>query len=348
MPERKNKHIAKVAQALMFEKNVPHTYWAGAVSTIVDIMNRTPIAAMHDVTLEEKFTGVKPDLSHLKVFGCIAYVHVPDELRTKLDPKAEKCVFIGYSLEQKGYRCYNPLTHKLRVSRDVVFDEMNNMFGVVQSIEATLDERVDLQNVQQELQTLSGPRECSSSKSVQNPWSTGRMNVQGSSNALQKGKAKFVEQADVPYVSLGNSINDGNSSGSDASLDEELGIPIMHTLGVKKAMEGMNEKLHRSTRSKNPMERLTYDTYMAHHYAYMAKVVQNVKPTCFEEAVGNVHWEDAMNEEMAALEANDTWELVPLPKGKNAIGCKWVYKIKNKADGSIERYKARLVAKGYA
>ena len=182
--ERKNRHIAEVAQTLMSEKNVPHTYWAEAVSTAVYIMNRTPTAAVHDVTPEEKFTGVKLDLSHLKVFGCIAYVHVPDELRTKLDPKVEKCVFIGYSLEQKGYRCYNPLTHKLRVSRDVVFDEMNSMFGVVQSIEADLDERVDLQNVQQESQMLSGPGECSSSKSVQNPWSTGRMNVQGSSNAL--------------------------------------------------------------------------------------------------------------------------------------------------------------------
>ena len=159
-----------------------------------------------------------------------------------------------------------------------------------------MDEIVDLQNVQQELQTLSGLRECSCSKYVQNPLSIGRMNVQGSSNALQKGKAKIVEQADVPYVSLGHSINDGNSSGLDVILDEELGIPIMCTLGVKKAMEGMNEKLRRSTRTKNPMERLTYDSYMAHHYAYMAKVVQNVEPTCFEEAVGNVHWEDVMNE----------------------------------------------------
>ena len=162
------------------------------------IMNITPTAVVHDVTPEEKFTGAKLDLFHLKVFGCIAYVHVPDELHTKLDPKAEKCVFIGYSLEQKGYRCYNPLTHKLRVSRDVVFDELNSMFGVVQSIEADLDDRVDLQDVQQESQTLSGPGESSSSKSVQNPWSTGRMNVQGSSNALQKGKTKIVEQANVP------------------------------------------------------------------------------------------------------------------------------------------------------
>ncbi|WP_286496935.1 reverse transcriptase domain-containing protein, partial [Empedobacter sp. 189-2] len=56
----------------------------------------------------------------------------------------------------------------------------------------------------------------------------------------------------------------------------------------------------------------------------------------------------SMYEEMAALDANDTWELVSLPKEKKAIGCKWVYKVKHNSDGSISRYKARLVAKGYA
>jgi hypothetical protein len=70
-------------------------------------MNRTPITAVHGMTPEEKFTGKKPDVSHLRVFGCIAYVHVLDEKKSKLDPKAEKCIFIGYSLEQKGYRCFN-------------------------------------------------------------------------------------------------------------------------------------------------------------------------------------------------------------------------------------------------
>ena len=54
-----------------------------------------------------------------------------------------------------------------------------------------------------------------------------------------------------------------------------------------------------------------------------------------------------MKAELEAMETNQTWSIVPLPKGNNSIGCCWVYKIKHKVDGSIERYKARLVAKGY-
>ena len=115
----------------MTEKNMPHFYWEEAVNTVVYIMNRTPTVAVHNVTPQEKYTCTKPDLSHMKVFGCIAYVHVPDEMRIKLDPKAEKCVFIGYSLEQKGYGCYNPSTHDVRVSRDVVFDEMASWYSEV-------------------------------------------------------------------------------------------------------------------------------------------------------------------------------------------------------------------------
>ncbi len=83
----------------MADKSMPHHYWVEAVATAVYIMNMTPTALVHGMTPEAKYNGRKPDLSHLKVFGCIAYVHVPDELRTKLDLKAEKCVFIGYSLE---------------------------------------------------------------------------------------------------------------------------------------------------------------------------------------------------------------------------------------------------------
>jgi len=80
----------------------------------------------------------------------------------------------------------------------------------------------------------------------------------------------------------------------------------------------------------------------------MVKIIQEVEPTCFEQVVGNLKWDNAMDKEMTTLDANATWELVALLEDKKAIGCKWVYKIKHNADGFVNRYKARLVAKGYA
>ncbi len=92
--ERKNKHIVEIACAMLSEKNLANYFWAEVVIIAVYIMNRTPTAAVHGMTPKEKFTGKKPNVSHLKVFGCIAYVHVLDEKRSKLDPKVVKCIFI--------------------------------------------------------------------------------------------------------------------------------------------------------------------------------------------------------------------------------------------------------------
>jgi hypothetical protein len=111
------------------------------------------------MTPKENFTSKKPDVSHLRVFGCIAYVHVPDEKRSKLDPKVEKCIFIRYSLEQKGYRCFNPSTRKLQVSRDVVFDEMVSWYPPLNIAKDGEVRNGDVpSNVEQESQLISGTR----------------------------------------------------------------------------------------------------------------------------------------------------------------------------------------------
>ena len=75
------------------------------------------------MSAHEPYFGRKPNLRHLRVFGSIAYVHVPKDKRRKLDAKAEKCILVGYSDEQKGYKCYNPRTKQACVSCDVVFEE---------------------------------------------------------------------------------------------------------------------------------------------------------------------------------------------------------------------------------
>ena len=71
------------------------------------------------------------------------------------------------------------------------------------------------------------------------------------------------------------------------------------------------------------------------------------EPTSLQEAFGDLKWKRAMEEEYMALQKNKTWHLVPPKQGKNLIDCKWVFIIKRKSDGTIDRYKARLVAKRF-
>lgn len=83
------------------------------------------------------------------------------------------------------------------------------------------------------------------------------------------------------------------------------------------------------------------------HKAFLAAITQHNEPRFFAQAAQDPKWVEAMKAEVKALEENGTWTLQELPKGKRAIDSKWVYKIKYKPNGEIERYKARLVAKGF-
>ncbi|GKA32140.1 RmlC-like cupins superfamily protein [Tanacetum coccineum] len=80
---------------------------------------------------------------------------------------------------------------------------------------------------------------------------------------------------------------------------------------------------------------------------FINNIDKSIEPTTFNQASKHVKWVEAMNKEIEALEKNNTWELTTPQQGKKAIGNKWVFKIKHKADGNIERYKARLVVKGF-
>lgn len=92
---------------------------------------------------------------------------------------------------------------------------------------------------------------------------------------------------------------------------------------------------------------LSYNRLTPTYRNFILNVSAAYEPQYYHQVVPHAHWHEAMNNELLAMEANKTWLVVPLSSGLHSIGCKWVYKVKHKADGSIERYKARLVAKGY-
>jgi hypothetical protein len=96
---RKNMHFVKITHAMLNEKNLPNYFWIKIVVIAIYIMNQTPKTIVHGMTSKKKFTSKKPNVSHFKLFVCIAYVDVLNEKKSILDPKAEKCIFIGYSLE---------------------------------------------------------------------------------------------------------------------------------------------------------------------------------------------------------------------------------------------------------
>ena len=84
------------------------------------------------------------------------------------------------------------------------------------------------------------------------------------------------------------------------------------------------------------------------NFALMTKIEGKTEPSTFKEATKNFNWCDAMNCEYDSIMQNHTWDLVDLSSGKNVVGVKWIYKIKHKSNGSLDKYTARLVAKGYS
>jgi hypothetical protein len=111
-------------RSMFSSAEVGQEFWAEVVSTTCYLVNQSPSSTLDDKTLHEVWTKKKHSLQHLRVFGCDAYVHVPKENKSKLNKKAEKCIFIGYKDRAKCYKIWNPDTKKIVYSRDVFFREV--------------------------------------------------------------------------------------------------------------------------------------------------------------------------------------------------------------------------------
>ena len=121
--ERMNRTLQESARAMLAHANLPQGYWAEAIAAAAYLRNRVAISPVEQKTPHEMWYGRRPNLSHLHVFGCIAYAQVPDCERKKFDGKARKLCFVGYCTTSKDYRLFDEETLKLIKSRDVNFNE---------------------------------------------------------------------------------------------------------------------------------------------------------------------------------------------------------------------------------
>jgi hypothetical protein len=110
-------------RCLLFQASLPATYWAEALHTATHLLNRLPSKAVSHPTPHFALYGTAPSYDHLRVFGCACYPNISATAPNKLSPRNTRCLFLGYSPDHKGYRCLDLTSHRIIISRHVVFDE---------------------------------------------------------------------------------------------------------------------------------------------------------------------------------------------------------------------------------
>jgi hypothetical protein len=121
--ERKHQHLLNVARSLRFQSHLPLQFWADCILSVAHIINRIPTPLLSNKSSYQLLFSKVPSYSHLKVFGCLAYVSTLSRNKTKFDPRATPSIFIGYQHDMKGYKFYNLQTQSVIISRNAIFHE---------------------------------------------------------------------------------------------------------------------------------------------------------------------------------------------------------------------------------
>ncbi|KAK8924049.1 hypothetical protein KSP39_PZI019433 [Platanthera zijinensis] len=321
--ERKNRHLLDVTRCLLLTMHLPKFYWGDAVLTAAYLINRLPSPVLGNqtplTTLGVSLTSSLPP----RIFGSTCFVHIPSPGRSKLDPRALKCVFIGYSPTQKGYKCYHPPTRRTLVSADVTFRDSTPYYATslqgepaveVSSPTFSLPIPPSSENIIPVISPVDHPTVSPVAPPViSSPPPTRPLQVYTRRRKGQNTTTNPMLPDPMPTLS------------EDLSLHEGIRLSTQHPIS----------------------QYVSYDTLTPSYKGFVSSLASVSIPSTWQEALEHPDWKRAMVEEMAALEKNNTWDLTTLPHGKKTVGCKWVFAVKQNSKGIVERFKARLVVSGY-
>ena len=110
----------ETTREMLHDQDLPIHHWVEAARIAVYVQNRNPHRVLENKTPEEVFFKRKPEVSHLRIFGCPVYIHIPKEKREKLDSSRKKGIFVGYSESLKAYRIYFLGFKKIDINRDLM------------------------------------------------------------------------------------------------------------------------------------------------------------------------------------------------------------------------------------
>ena len=335
MAERMNRTIQDRVVSMLHHANLSQGFWAEAVLTAVHVINLSPNTAIGLKVAQEVWTGKTPHYAHLRVFGCEAYVHIPKTLRKKLDYKCRKCIFLGYGIDgQFGYRLWDPDTRTVVRSSDVVFDENKMHKQSVKEVEVRKVAFKDSTPFVDEKQKNLTDVDASQSQKTVIDQDEDAQNDNAQHNDVQNDvfQQEYAQNDNAQHNDVQNDAFQQEYAHNDDAQNE---VSHAQPDGTQ-----VQDSLRRSMRvPKAPSK-----------FADYVMLTDAGEPSCYNEAISvndHVKWKQAMQSELDSIYKNGTWDLVPLPKDRKALPCKWVYKYKYTSDSASPKYKARLVAKGF-
>jgi transposase InsO family protein len=301
--ERKNRHLLDVVRTLLLESSVLSMFWVEAMKTATHLINRLPSQVLHMESPYFRLFAKQPSYDNLRTFGCVCFVHLPPHERHKLSAQSVRCAFLGYNVCQKGFVCYDPILHRTRISRNVIFFENQHFFPV---------------------------SSLPSSSTMVLPSFEKRLSDLPPVSSRFKPGIVYTRRSRPQPLPVAHPVSDPTA----------LQIQSVATPPVP--------LVRRSSRVSVPPDRYGFSSSSSENSisALTATLANFDIPNCYSHAAKHDCWRQAMQEEIAALEANHTWDIEPCPPTVVPLGCKWVYSVKVRSDGSLDRYKARLVALG--
>lgn len=410
--ERKNRHIRETAVTLLQSASLPSKVWYHACAQAVYLINRMPTKILAMCSPFEKLHHKPPNLEHLRIFGCACYPLMTPYRANKLQPKTERCVFLGIAAGYKGFICYNLSTRKVLVSRHVFFDESLFPYTglVVSSSTSFTGSQVPSGDTTSSTQPcfthtqspsylpalvthsstahLSGQSPVASvqiSDHIINESSMPAETSMNTESSMHAETSNINSCANTPVTSPilvdSSSLDVSDDSTSRLFTDQshtqihftesngQVDIQFVPGIGVSVVLDRAPSQSMSNLSESNvlhPVDGLS--SRVINDHSMLTRGKRGIcKPKCFlsimtstasDLALVEPHtikialqvpeWKQAMQEEYDALIKQHTWSLVPLPPDKNLLSCKWIFKLKRHADGTIARHKARLVARGFS
>ncbi|GAA0148132.1 transmembrane signal receptor [Lithospermum erythrorhizon] len=270
-------------------------------------------------------TKKTPKINHLKVFGSLCFFSNNFPTKAKFDMRALPWIFLGYPMGQKTYKVFDLINRRMVVSRDVKFYEHLFPYSPLFPKSSIV------------------PVKHSASQKCQDPFPVVPVNHEVDLPNFPPAVQTHFEpmaQADTPCQLSSTQAH------HDIPVVPSQPVPVPNDT-IEPARQSLRQRHVPAWFRDYQVNFASLSDHSTAYFSFLANISKIQEPYTYKQAIESQEWVEAMHKELAALEANDTWEVVDLPPAHKPIGCKWVFRLKYNQDGSVDKYKARLVAKGF-